>query len=222
MEEHTGSDIVRALEDCCARARQLVPEVPLVVVNVDVRRRHFLARQAQSVWSVDGKATSAVTVARSALELEPVDLLEVVLHELAHGLAAARGWKDTSNRARYHNKRFKTCAEELGLEVRLPNGFGYARTACGREVQRRYARCVRRLARVLNDYPKRPLRLAETEVKRRVSLRCSCKPARNLRLLREFHDQGPVICSVCHGLFLTKDEHLRALLKSLSPRKQPR
>ena len=41
----------------------------------------------------------------------------VILHEAAHALAYARGIKDTSRQGRYHNKHFKTCAEQLGLAV---------------------------------------------------------------------------------------------------------
>lgn len=43
-------------------------------------------------------------------------VIEVMLHEAAHALAASRGIKDTSAEGnRYHNKRFVALAEELGL-----------------------------------------------------------------------------------------------------------
>ena len=46
------------------------------------------------------------------------DVLGTLLHEAAHALAHARGIKDTSRQGRYHNKHFKTLAEELGLDRR--------------------------------------------------------------------------------------------------------
>src|SRR5208283_1110238 len=43
-------------------------------------------------------------------------VLEVMLHETAHALAAWRGIKDTSAAGnRYHNKRFVALGAELGL-----------------------------------------------------------------------------------------------------------
>ena len=46
-------------------------------------------------------------------------VIEVMLHEAAHALAAARDIKDTSAEGdRYHNKRFVALAAELGLRGR--------------------------------------------------------------------------------------------------------
>ncbi|MDY6871005.1 MAG: hypothetical protein SV966_10935 [Actinomycetota bacterium] len=47
----------------------------------------------------------------------PETTFEVLIHESAHALAAARGIKDTSRGGTYHNKRFAALATELGLEV---------------------------------------------------------------------------------------------------------
>ena len=45
------------------------------------------------------------------------EVLATLLHEAAHALAHARGSKDTSRQGRYHNTKFKNCAEEVGLTV---------------------------------------------------------------------------------------------------------
>ena len=40
-------------------------------------------------------------------------------------LASERGVKDASGQGRYHNRRFKTIAEELGLDVGQGPPFGW-------------------------------------------------------------------------------------------------
>jgi hypothetical protein len=46
------------------------------------------------------------------------DVLGILLPEAAHAIADRRGIKDTSRQGRYHNARFRTLADEVGLEVR--------------------------------------------------------------------------------------------------------
>jgi hypothetical protein len=46
-----------------------------------------------------------------------LDVLGTILHEATHGLAMARGIKDTSRQGRFHNLRFKALAEEMGQAV---------------------------------------------------------------------------------------------------------
>ncbi len=54
---------------------------------------------------------------------------ERLLHEATHGLAFARGVKDTGQDGRYHNARFCDLALEVDLEVakRKPWGFNHNR-----------------------------------------------------------------------------------------------
>ena len=54
------------------------------------------------------------------------EVLGTLLHEAAHALAHARGIKDTSRQGRYHNKHFKTSAEELGLTVTHDDHNGWS------------------------------------------------------------------------------------------------
>ena len=57
-------------------------------------------------------------ISGEGLRRSPREVLGTLLHEAAHALAHARGIKDTSRQGRYHNKHFKTLAEELGLDRR--------------------------------------------------------------------------------------------------------
>src|SRR5208283_155330 len=58
----------------------------------------------------------------------PQEVLGTLLHEAAHALAAARGIKDTSRQHRYHNTKYKTLAEELGIAVAFDPTIGWSIT----------------------------------------------------------------------------------------------
>jgi hypothetical protein len=66
--------------------------------------------------------------------------------EAAHALAHARGIKDTSRQGRYHNKHFKTCAEQLGLAAEHDQSNGWATTTITDVTKIAYARQLRDLA----------------------------------------------------------------------------
>ncbi len=80
----------------------------------------------------------------------PADVLGSLLHEAAHGVAQRRGVKDTSRRGEYHNARFRTVAEELGLRAdsRDPR-FGWSRTTLAAGAEALYAPTIAELARAL-------------------------------------------------------------------------
>ena len=71
-----------------------------------------------------------IFIAAESLSRNPEDVLETLLHEIAHYKNFLAEIKDC-NSAQYHNKHFKKTAEQLGLEVSKLSGRGYARTALG-------------------------------------------------------------------------------------------
>lgn len=56
-----------------------------------------------------------VFIAAETLAQHPVRLLQTLIHEAAHTVAITRGVKDVSRQNRYHNRRFRTICEEMGL-----------------------------------------------------------------------------------------------------------
>jgi hypothetical protein len=85
-------------------------------------------------------------------------VLGTLLHEATHGLAHARGIRDTSRQGRYHNKRYAQLATELGLQVAEVDPIGWSATsvpettaacvcACGRRI--RVTRSVLALAPIV-------------------------------------------------------------------------
>jgi len=111
-----ASPLLGALEHAWAAIRTRHPDVPdavLVIVSGGDAKRLRLGHFAADRWQVAGAGRHEVLVGGEGLQRGPVDVLATLLHEAAHGLARARGVKDTSRQGRYH------CEDQAG-EVRSP------------------------------------------------------------------------------------------------------
>lgn len=83
------------------------------------------------VWyqkELDSKGNSIrfyeINICADALYLTSTEIAEVMLHEMAHIYGAQYNIKETSRNGCYHNKQFKTIAEEHGLKCsKTNNGF---------------------------------------------------------------------------------------------------
>jgi hypothetical protein len=79
-------------------------------------------------------------------------VLATLLHEAAHALAHKRGVKDTSRQGRYHNRRFKALAEELGLHVDHDPRLGWSPTTLPDVTAARYAPVTAALERAITAH----------------------------------------------------------------------
>lgn len=128
-----------------------------------------------------------------------------LLHEAAHGVAAARGVRDTSRAGRYHNRKFVTIAEELGLEHDEPPhpSTGFSLVALRPETRRRYEEVIQHLERVLEAYAVTRSDMFRGPVTRmsssgggvRVKVVCEC--GRNVRVVPSVLHQAPIVCGAC-------------------------
>ena len=126
IDQH-GSRIIAALEHAWAAIQDSHPDVPDVVIvtgagsnqkgtpeGYQLRGHHWPER-----WVLGGQdqpRAPELFIAGELLAAGGRAVVEVMLHEAAHALAARRGIKDTSAAGnRYHNKRFVALAAELGL-----------------------------------------------------------------------------------------------------------
>jgi len=138
------------------------------------------------------------------------EVLNTLLHEAAHALAFARGVVDTPD-GRYHNRRFRDHATEVGLiAIRPPQNprYGWCVTALAPGTAEAYAAELRALDTAIRGWRKLPPRQpAPARKKRRrrnhVALECGCiidplrvwvRPGQRHRALR---------CDTC-GLLLTE------------------
>jgi hypothetical protein len=145
----SASALLAACESAWRDIRAHHPELPdaVIVLGTGVERGRLvkLGHWWGGQWVADGQARGEVLLAGEALHLEPARVFEVLLHEAAHGINAARGVKDTSRGGRYHNQHFATTARQVLLRVRAMPPYGLAATDLTPEALDRYASTIERL-----------------------------------------------------------------------------
>lgn len=82
-------------------------------------------------------------------------MLATLLHEAAHAIAAQRRVKETSRQGRYHNRRFKDLAEQVGRTVEHHPSLGWSPTTLAPDTQHRYAGTIARLQPALTAHRER-------------------------------------------------------------------
>ncbi len=204
-----ASVLVAALERAWSaiRARHpQVPEVVMVVASGSVGRRgelklgHFADRR----WTVATTERPELFVGGEGLAAGPVEVLGTLLHEAAHGLAAARGVQDTSRQGRYHNRRYVALAGELGLTVQRAGSRGWTATTVPAETTTVYAAVVDDLARALVLWRRAEHPGGRKRAGNLLAAVCGC--GRRIRAARSTLAQAPVLCGRCGGPFQPPQE----------------
>jgi hypothetical protein len=220
-----ASDLVVACEAVWRSIQSHHPELPPVVMllgtGVERGRLVKLGHWWGGRWLADGDVRGEVLLAGEALHLKPEDVFEVLLHEAAHGINAARGVKDTSRGGRYHNARFKTTAVEVGLDVEQMDPYGFAKTSVRSDTAERYSAEIEHLAtamRIARRIPSTALTNGDLGPQRGDgqpngsgpddgTRRQQVKPAecgcgRRMRMAPSVLAQGPVTCGNCGSDFV--------------------
>ncbi|GAB2910496.1 hypothetical protein GCM10022245_52220 [Streptomyces mayteni] len=170
----------------------------------DIQRHHPELPDLAAPESLIGESSSAC-----GSELS----FERLLHEAVHGIAAARGVRDTSRAGRYHNRRFLAIAEELGLdhgEDPHPSS-GFSLVTMTPETRRRYRPTAERLQRALKAH----VVATATDTKRTfrgpaarhgssgggVRVKAVCECGRNVRVVPSVLAQAPIVCGACKKPF---------------------
>lgn len=216
----TASALVAACESAWESIQQHHPELPDVVMvlgtGVERGRLVKLGHWWGGRWLADGQTRGEVLLAGEALHLSPAQVFEVLLHEAAHGLNAARGIKDTSRGGRYHNKSFATTAREVLLTVRSMPPYGLASTSLSQKAAERYADPIAVLADTMRiaRHLERGVAIggegagpgtaqgdqgtgAEDDRRRSSSVAASCGCGRKLRMAPSVYAAGSVMCGRC-------------------------
>jgi hypothetical protein len=167
----------------------------------EARRGLFkLGHFAAARWQVADQRRAEVLVSGEGLHRGPVDVLGTLLHEAAHGLADARGVKDTSRQGRYHNHRYARLASEVGLQVACDPATGWSQTTIPDQLAAVYAAELADLAAALGLW-----RYAEqqhpTSTSSRNLLACQCSCGRKLRVAKATLEQAPIVCGACDEPF---------------------
>jgi hypothetical protein len=201
---NAASVLVAALERAWTQIRARHPQVPEVVMAVasgSVGRRgqlklgHFADRR----WTVATAERPELFVGGEGLAAGAVEVLGTLLHEAAHGLAAARGVQDTSRQGRYHNRRYAALAGELGLRVHRAGSRGWTATAVPAETEAAYAATVDDLARALVLWRRAEHLGPGKRTSNLLAAVCGC--GRRIRAARATLRDAPVLCGRCGGPF---------------------
>jgi DnaJ domain len=195
------SRLLAVLEDAWQSSRQRHPQIPPVVIIVasggNGRQRAY-GHHAPHRWHAAGTDHTEIMISGEGLARDAASVLGTLLHEAAHALAAARGIQDTSRQGRYHNQKYKTCAEELGITVEHDSRIGWSLTTVPEATARRYAVQIAALAEAMTLW-----RHAEQQTARggnggrSTNLPAACCPCgRLIRIAASTLAAAPVICRV--------------------------
>jgi hypothetical protein len=200
-----ASRLVAALERAWASIRTRHPEVPDVVMVVASGTDHRgLLRKwghfAAGRWQAAGSDRAEVLVGAEGLARPPVEVLGTLLHEAAHGLAHTRGIADTSRQGRYHNRRYRALALELGLDVADRPPLGWTATAVPAPTADHYQPTVAELTEALVMW-RHAERAAATGGRSSNLLACACACGRRIRVARTTLADAPILCGTCRQPF---------------------
>lgn len=221
MSDAAASEVVRACEEAWRAIRDQHPDLPdaVMILGSGVERGRLvkLGHWWSGRWIADGALRGEVLLAGEALHLKPDEVFEVLLHEAAHGLNAARGIKDTSRGGRYHNARFASAAREVGLHVETMPPYGLARTLLTPASRETYGASIERLGDVMRIARQIDARTRagagherdgsdggterdqDRERAGRVLAECGC--GRKMRIAKSVLAAGPIVCGLCSAEF---------------------
>lgn len=80
------------------------------------------------VWHNETAATHELNLSADYMNRPIENVVATLIHEACHLYAMQNNIKDTSNNGVYHNKRFKSLAEERGLSISRHEKYGWTIT----------------------------------------------------------------------------------------------
>lgn len=203
-----GSMIVSALEDIWAGIQVRRSTVPDVVITLQNRDGGVLGSFQAEQWNVNGETgrRPEIVMATEYLNRTPSEIMATILHEAAHGSCHAQGIQDTSRQGRYHNKRFASEAETLGLTVSPQGNRGLAHTAIKPETEEEYAYAIAYLTHAICAWKDGDLALTELKPPTVPKPKAECECGRQLAVSQRFLEGGDILCGECSTPFRFPDE----------------
>jgi hypothetical protein len=202
----TASRLLKVLEDIWLEIRRWHPEIPpavIIIASGTEGKQARLGHHAPGRWNVAGQQYAEIMISGEGLRRTPKEVLGTLLHEAAHALAHERGIKDTSRQGRYHNKHFKTCAEQLGLAVEHDDRNGWSASKITHAAEQAYADQLTALAEAMTMW-----RRDETTgptIRRNTNLIAAiCPCGRSIRVAASTLAEAPITCQACGEDFQAK------------------
>jgi hypothetical protein len=197
--------LVAAIEAAWSSIQDKHPEVPHVVLTLgngtsrpgQLTFGHF----HDAKWAAGDGRLPELFIGGEGLRRGARALLGTLLHEAAHGVASARGVKDTSRQGRYHNTKFRDIAIELGITVEKDAKIGWSITSVPDLTAADYATAIDVLDDALIAYRLADVPNGKPKANNGIVAECGCEPARKIRLSRSTYDLGPIDCGLCEQPF---------------------
>jgi curved DNA-binding protein CbpA len=206
-----ASPILKVLEDIWLEIRRRHPEIPRVVIIIASGtdgKQARLGHHAPGRWTVAGEQRAEIMISGEGLRRGAQAVLATLLHEATHALSAARGIQDTSRQGRYHNRKFKTQAEELGISVEHDAKTGWSLTTLPGRTAARYAAQIAALeaAITLWRHDEHHTTSGTNGTARRNSnlIAAICPCGRSIRVAAATLAAAPITCEACTGSFEPK------------------
>ncbi|RIQ11422.1 hypothetical protein [Jiangella rhizosphaerae] len=236
----TGSQVVAALENVWSAIQSRHPEVPDVVIVTGTgstpnslvwghfgENRWIIRRTDEDVIEgAEVTRTHELKVSGETFDVGPVKIVQTMLHEATHAIAAVRGVKDTSRQNRYHNRKFVEIANELGLEYPHPGPhatIGFSAVEITEETRADYSDEIDELEAAIalaikvpgvfgesgqgdgGDGAHGPRRPRNPQTTKGRSLKASCDCGRSFRIARSVLEEAGIVCLRCSKLFTLND-----------------
>ncbi|MEY9998172.1 hypothetical protein ABIE67_010293 [Streptomyces sp. V4I8] len=242
MATQEGTRIIAALESTWAAIQKHHPDVPDVVIVTGTgqkkrsRNRLTLGHHAADRW-LDAAAAgrkAELFISGEAIDKGGEAIVETMLHESAHALAAVRDIRDTSCAGRWHNRRYAALAEEVGLQPpkKAKKVVGFSESLITPATVGRYASQIRKLdaaalARIEapaddegkqdqdQQSPENPgPRGGRGRAGKRTPVECGCTPTpRRMQVTPAFLEEGSVLCGKCAQPFQPREPELELVLQ---------
>jgi hypothetical protein len=199
--------ILEVLNDLMDSIRDNHPEVPPVTIVLGAkgvtRGRTVHGHFAPESWV--GESAHEIMLSGESLSRGAGATLGTLIHEAAHAVAHATGVKDTSNKGRYHNAKFKAIAEGMGISLEQAPTIGWSKTTLAEGTEKKYEAGLNRLAGVLTTYKKAPMEaVAGTEKPRKsTKIKIDCECGTPVSVSKQwFEDKGDITCGDCLSTFM--------------------
>jgi hypothetical protein len=200
------SRVLAVLEQMWQAIRKNHPEIPPVVIIIASGTEGKQARyghHAPGRWYVGTQERAEIMISGEGLRREATSVLGTLLHEAAHALAAARGIKDTSRQGRYHNKHFKTLAEELGITTGFDGVIGWSITSVPGTTASVYADQLAALKAAMILWRRDEILIPkERRSSNLIAAVCPC--GRSIRAAASTLAEAPITCTAYGGQFQPK------------------
>jgi curved DNA-binding protein CbpA len=203
-----ASRIIKVLEETWMEIRRWNPEIPAVVIIIasgtDGKHPRW-GHHAPGRWNVAGEQLTEIMISGEGLRRTARDVLATLLHEAAHALAHARGIKDTSRQGRYHNKHFKTLAEELGLITGHDPRIGWSASTITDVTRIAYARQLADLAQAMTLWRHGETTTGPATRRNSNLIAAACPCGRSIRVAASTLAEAPITCQACGQDFQAKN-----------------